>query len=564
MELSALIARRSGLVTALIAVLLGGSAAGARAQTPGSTPSETRTELIAVAISDRPPEGRRQSSRAVVRVAEAFPKISALRRSQARSYARPYLHGSRLWQVSVFAPRPGRDKEIAQVIIDDKTGGVLEAHTGIQVEWTMARGYPGAFGRKVNALYVWLGLLALFLLPFARRPWRLLHLDLLVLAAFSVSYAFFGAARIGLSVPLAYPCLAYLLVRMLALARARGRGEAFHVKRPLALVTSPGFLAMGVIFLLGFRIGLNVSSSNVIDVGYSGVIGADLLAGGDALYGGFPEDNRHGDTYGPVNYLAYVPFEQLLPWSGTWDDLPAAHAASVVFDLLAAGLLWLIGRRLRGGRLGLLLAYLWLAFPFTLLVANSNANDSLVAVLALAALLVASRPIARGAAVAAAGLTKFAPLALFPLLATYPPGGGDVRSLHLGRRALLTAAGLVCAAAVLMLPVWLADGGLSTFIDRTVSFQADRPSPFSIWGYWHWESAQRVVELGSVALGLVVAFVPRRRDLISIAALAAAVLIAFQLAVTHWFYLYIVWFLPLVLVAVLAEYDDPEPAVAPG
>ena len=38
-------------------------------------------------------------------------------------------------------------------------------------------------------------------------------------------------------------------------------------------------------------------------------------------------------------------------------------------------------------------------------------------------------------------------------------------------------------------------------------------------------------------------------------ALAAAVLIALQLAVTHWFYLYLVWFAPLVFIALLT----PEP-----
>ena len=37
----------------------------------------------------------------------------------------------------------------------------------------------------------------------------------------------------------------------------------------------------------------------------------------------------------------------------------------------------------------------------------------------------------------------------------------------------------------------------------------------------------------------------------TVAALGAAVLIALQLTVTHWFYLYIVWFLPLLLIALL-------------
>ena len=44
---------------------------------------------------------------------------------------------------------------------------------------------------------------------------------------------------------------------------------------------------------------------------------------------------------------------------------------------------------------------------------------------------------------------------------------------------------------------------------------------------------------------------------VAVAALGAAVLIALQLGVTHWFYLYLVWFLPLVLVALLARHAAP-------
>src|SRR5204863_154286 len=107
--------------------------------------------------------------------------------------------------------------ESAQVIIDDRTGRVLESWSGFQVAWSMARGYPGAFGRKAGALYVWIPLLVLFVVPFVdrRRLRSRRHLDLLVLASFSVSLAFFSHGEIGISVPLAYPPLAYLLVRML-------------------------------------------------------------------------------------------------------------------------------------------------------------------------------------------------------------------------------------------------------------------------------------------------------------------------------------------------------------
>ena len=56
---------------------------------------------------------------------------------------------------------------------------------------------------------------------------------------------------------------------------------------------------------------------------------------------------------------------------------------------------------------------------------------------------------------------------------------------------------------------------------------------------------------------------PRRRDIVTLAALAAAVLIAVQLGVTHWFYLYVVWFFPLVLVAMLGGERSPGGARRP-
>ena len=204
------------------------------------------------------------------------------------------------------------------MIIDDLSGRVIEQWTGFQVAWTMARGYPGAFGRHVNALYIWLPLCLLFILPFFnfRRPFSLLHLDLLVLLSLSVSLAFFNNAHIYASVPLVVPAAAVP-------ARAHARDAATRPRRrrsdrgPLRLLVPVPWLALGVVFLLGFRIGLNVTDSNVIDVGYAGVIGAQRIVHDKPLYGSFPADNEHGDTYGPVNYEAYVPFEQLFGWSGT-------------------------------------------------------------------------------------------------------------------------------------------------------------------------------------------------------------------------------------------------------
>ena len=59
------------------------------------------------------------------------------------------------------------------------------------------------------------------------------------------------------------------------------------------------------------------------------------------------------------------------------------------------------------------------------------------------------------------------------------------------------------------------------------------------------------------ALALLVAFLPRRRSLAQVAALGAAVLLAVQLTVDHWFYLYIPWFAPFVFFALFSAYRSP-------
>jgi hypothetical protein len=93
------------------------------------------------------------------------------------------------------------------------------------------------------------------------------------------------------------------------------------------------------------------------------------------------------------------------------------------------------------------------------------------------------------------------------------------------------------------------DPGLGTFWERTISYQANRDSPFSIWGQADLGWLHTTIEALTVVLALAVAFVPRRRDVRQVAALGAAVLIAAELCADHWFYLYIPWFFPLVAVA---------------
>ncbi len=157
-------------------------------------------------------------------------------------------------------------------------------------------------------------------------------------------------------------------------------------------------------------------------------------------------------------------------------------------------------------------------------------------------MLVLASPPARGAMVALGSGAKFGPAALAPLFAT---GTGERR----WRSALVFGAAFLALSALLVLP-FLPDGGLRELYDRTLGYQASRSSPFSVWGQApSLDFLRPIARAGAIALALGVALWPRRKTPAQVAALAAAVLIAVQLGATHWFYFYVVWFLPLVLVA---------------
>jgi len=103
------------------------------------------------------------------------------------------------------------------------------------------------------------------------------------------------------------------------------------------------------------------------------------------------------------------------------------------------------------------------------------------------------------------------------------------------------------------------DPGLATFYDRTIAYQSGRDSPFSIWGQVSLEPLRIAILAATAALSFFLAFRPRQKSLLQVAALGAALLIALQLTMQHWFYLYIVWFYPLFLVAVSASEREPAP-----
>ncbi len=481
------------------------------------------------------------------------------------------------WRVKVWWGEAG---QIADGRVGDRSGLVTEAWTGPQVAWKMARGGKGAFGgREINRPAVWLAFCVVFLLGLAdlRRPLSLRNLDLLALLSFSISLWFFNRGDIFTSVPLAYPPLVYVIARMAWI------GTTARVK-PARPVWPVWLLVAAAVFLAGFRIGLNVETSNVIDVGYAGVIGGHRIVNGQAPYGNFPvqdglkacgeadangeireriqtngrceSSNDRGDTYGPVAYLAYVPGYVLFGWTGKWDDLPAAHFTAIAFDVLCLLGLALVGWRFGGQRLAATLPFAWAAYPFTQYVSSSNTNDAILPALLIFGFFFAARPGLRGGFAALAGWTKFAALIVAPLWSTYP----EWRVREVARFAAGFVVATALAFSILLLEPNVVDAA-RTFWDRTLGWQLGRESPFSIWdwGQYHargipdLERPHQVVEAVVLAAALVAAFVPRRKSPLQLAALTAALIAAFQLVLTHWFYLYLPWFFPFAAFALLAR-----------
>ncbi|MDH3226518.1 MAG: DUF2029 domain-containing protein [Thermoleophilia bacterium] len=488
----------------------------------------------------------------------------------AHRTAAEFEDDERRWKVSyVGRDADGQERVTAVALVADENGEVTETRTSHQVAWMMARGYEGAFGRAINRPQLWVPLMVLFFVSMIslRRLISLRTLDLLVLLSFSVSLIWFNRGEIETSVPLVYPPLIYLALRLgwIAYRRsdaavAREPARLVELRRPRFCGWAPTWLLTTVMVVaVAYRYGLNAFNSNVVDVGYAGVIGADRILSGVTPYGNAPEDCGRCDTYGPLTYITYLPFELAQPWSGQWDSLPAAHGAAVAFDVLAIAGLIALGHSLGGWRLGIALGTAWATFPFTAYTLENNANDALVSAALIWGLVGARIAVVRGLMLGLAIAAKFTPAILLLLWLRNPFPRSSRRELGPALLGLL-------AAVLLTGWVLLLDGtdGIRAFYSRTLGYQAGRDSPFSIWGL---NPDLRPAQIALIALfilgALALARWPRRLDLLQMIALSGVMIIALELTLSHWFYLYIPWFLPFALVALLPDWparrrDEPH------
>jgi hypothetical protein len=524
-----------------------------------------------------PPNAAHLTKRQALDLFERDPKVAgwlARYPHAGRADDESYDKEASSWTVKIWWGKAG---EIAEGKVDDASGVVTEAWTGPQVAWKMARGYKGAFGGvKINSPWVWGIFCAVFLVGLAdfRRPLSVRNLDLVMLLSPTASLWFFNHGDVFTAVPLFYPALLWVVMRGIWIG-ATGHGSRARTLWPAWV------LLAAAVFLAGFRIGLNVQASNVIDVGYSGVVGAERIVHGQAPWGHFPvEDdlkacgpsdaagetreriqtngrcesaNPQGDTYGPVAFESYIPGYLLFGWNGKWDSLPAAHFTSIAFDLLCMLGLWLVGRRFGGLQLAATLAFAWAAYPFTQYASNSNTNDALLPCFLIWGFWLASSPAGRGALGALSAWTKFASLVVAPLWLTYP----DRRP---SRRFVVgfVVATLAAFSVVLLEPNPAHE--LRVFWDRTIRWQVGRDAPWSLWdwGQYHarrlpdLRAVQRVLQGLLVAGAVAAAFFPRRKSPLQLAALTAALLAGFEVVLTYWLYTYIPWFFGFAAIALLA------------
>jgi hypothetical protein len=578
--------RTAAFATAVVASLvLSAAALAGTGTTPTQPVYDAKGHLIMTPFAP-PPIHKRLTEAETKRIALSIPEIrNWLERYPKKTLVTESTFKDGVWTFKAWSGEAG---QIAQARIADDTGIATDVFTGPQVAWGMARGGPGAFGgEKINTPLVWGLFCVLFFVGLAdlRKPLSVRNLDLLALLSFTVSLRYFNRGDIFTSVPLAYPPLVYAIVRT-GWIGFRGRGSP---TRPVW----PSWLLIGAtVFLVGFRVGLNVETSNVIDVGFAGVVGAQRIVHDHQMpYGHMPiEDDLkpcgpanqdgeireriqtngrceaaidQGDTYGPVNYLAYIPGYLLRGWSGKWDKLPAARYTSILWDLLCVGGLWLFGNRVGGRRYAALFAFAWAAYPFTQYVSNSNTNDAIVPAFLIWGLWLASSPVSRGAAAALSGWTKLATVIVAPLWMSYP---------RLSRVSAVRFVASYAIVTILVFSMVLLEHNplhaLRVFEQRTFAPQLGRESPFSLWDWRQYHAkgipdlhrVQQVLEAIVVAVSLAVAFVPRTKSLLQLTALTGMVIAAFELVLTHWFYLYIPWFFPFVVAAMLMpRVESPSP-----
>jgi len=305
-----------------------------------------------------------------------------------------------------------------------------------------------------------------------------------------------------------------------------------------------------------------------------------------------PDSPAHGAaaTYGPLLYLAHIPFQWLTGTRYNPPDLdPMNHAYSrppfmatqltcMVFQLVALWALYGIGRRLGGQTLGLSLVILYAGSTYVMglgsntYLAGGLAYISHIAPTAmlLLCLYFIDRPFIAGMCLAGAAGVLFFPVFFFPLFA----GWYFWRSRA---DAVRFTAGFALLGALIGLMVITFTGTLDgkgpirllleSTLEHQEGFSSDQygMSPFSFWGNFpalasFWQvplvgttSIFKPTFLLFASYCLSAFFLARRRTWIELTLLLASLAAALQLWKTHAAGSYVEWYYPFLLIGLLGR-----------
>lgn len=346
-----------------------------------------------------------------------------------------------------------------------------------------------------------------------------------------------------------------LLVVLLALMawRLTSSGDGRTPAQPL--LPGAALWTIAALFAVA-RLAALATDATPSDVPIAGATGAELMLGGAAVYGSMPNIPGHlihGDTYGPLNYVAYAPAQLVMTRLDPDVSYEAVGLVTAAWsDLLCALLVVVVARRLLAPGWDAAAAAAWMTWPLTGFSMLTGTNDALLAAGLLAVLAVAHSPVRRGAVLAAAAAVKFAPVLAAGAIVRVA-GEPLRRSLP---RVVLGAA-LVAAGCAAYLARY--DDGFREFYRATVEYQSHRDEVASMWGLLGIDGVRRVLQWPVVMLLATLFVWPRRRDARTVAAAIALAMIAGQLVLRQWWYPYAVWFFGPALIALL-----PARTPAPG
>jgi hypothetical protein len=420
-------------------------------------------------------------------------------------------------------------------------------------------GVPASGATLANSPWVLALLSALFLLAtlvVPLRRWR--NLDALALASLTLTIPLINARLLAASVICAEPALCYLMVRCLTVGLRPPRARAAPPDTPLLDRLWAGWeprrrtrmLCLLVLATILAFLAITLTSS-----GYTDVAVASLQGATEVLHGVLPYGHItlafHGDTYPLLNYLLYAPAALWWPVSEAFSDLAGSLVTAAVASLLVGWALYRIaGSRELGGtgeprtdrRLRAVLA--WFAFPPVLLAASGGANDLVLAACLAWMLALRSRAAASLLALAMGVWVKLVPLILLAIWIPYR------------RRGLVRSCAPALALSVALTGLLLLLGGAGGFsaMANAISFQFQRGSFFAPWYTFGVQWLQPLVQAGVLAILVASVLCLRadpsiRRDPVRLGALAAALLLAVQLAANYWTWSYLPWVFPFLAIA---------------